>query len=715
MSTRTLALVIGLLFSTSISSAVIPTEIQQPGTQPFLAQAIQTPSVCAICHSNYASPMEPYRNWNGSMMAHASRDPVFWAALAIAEQDFPGSGDLCLRCHVPTGWLEGRSTPTDGSALVNTDAVGVSCDQCHRLTNPNDLEFVGEQSPPFVANDGGFPPVGYYGSGMFVLWNGSEKLGPYETTVAPHDHSQSLFHRSTDFCGTCHDVSNPAVGDLAHNNGAFTPLAPGTFSGVLGSPVNGKAAFNNFPYQYGVVERTFSEYKAGSLHQTLVSNTPSLPADLQAGAIQHAYQAALQAGTGGNYADGTPRYFTCQTCHMPPVTGEGCSSPSAETRTDLPLHDLTGANYWVPQAIEYMNAQGQLRLGGGMTTSQITMLNEGRLRAIQTLQRAASLSVNGNTLRVVNLTGHKLITGYPEGRRMWLNIKWYDAGDVLVREDGAYGNLAVDLDGKPTIVRTLLDLNDPNTKVYETHYAMTKEWADQLIGWGYDPSLALDYDRVTGAVSYTLGNLAAQSSGTHHVTFHFVLNNTVDKDNRIPTYGMSYDEALLRNAIPVPANQYGNPGPGQTYNYWDDFTLNPPATAVTATIDLLYQPTSWEYIQFLNLANIGGEGFLANEGVFLVNAWLNTSMAEPEIMASTTWPSCGTCNLYGELQPPGGNCLVDVDDLICLLQGFANMLDCPGSDLYPCDGGDGIVDVDDLIAELAAFAGDYFCPHPCAP
>jgi hypothetical protein len=35
---------------------------------------------------------------------------------------------------------------------------------------------------------------------------------------------QSLFHRDRDFCGTCHDVSNPVVGDLASGHGQlFSP------------------------------------------------------------------------------------------------------------------------------------------------------------------------------------------------------------------------------------------------------------------------------------------------------------------------------------------------------------------------------------------------------------------------------------------------------------------------------------------------------------
>ena len=42
------------------------------------------------------------------LMAQAMRDPLFLATMAIANQDAPASGDLCLRCHTPTGWLGGR-------------------------------------------------------------------------------------------------------------------------------------------------------------------------------------------------------------------------------------------------------------------------------------------------------------------------------------------------------------------------------------------------------------------------------------------------------------------------------------------------------------------------------------------------------------------------------------------------------------------------------
>jgi hypothetical protein len=509
------------------------------------------------------------------------------------------------------------------------------------MTNPNNSEHLGVMNGPYIANDEKTPATGYYGSGMLSLWPGNEKLGPYSDPNAKHTFKQSLFHRSVDMCGSCHDVSNPAVGDLAHNNGKQPTGDPVTASGVLGGAVNGKAAFNNFPFQYGVVERTFSEYKSGLLSQTLVSSYASLPADLKAGAIKNAYDRAIVAGTGGDYADGADRYFSCQTCHVPPTTGVGCNKAGTPTRKDLPLHDMTGGNYWSPDAILYQNTQGTLRLGGGLTQTQKDALAAGKGRAQAQLDMAAKLSVSGNTLKVINLTGHKLISGYPEGRRMWLNVKWYDAANNLLREDGKYGDLAVTVDGQPKTVKTIL--NPASTKVYEAHYGMTQEWANQLLGLGYSPNLPLSYDTTTGAVNYTLGQLAAQAAGTSHETFHFVLNNTVVKDNRIPPYGMKYDEARKRNAQPVPASQYGGPGAGGAFNYWDEVLLSPPGGATSATISLLYQPTSWEYVQFLHLANTKANAFLANEGVNLLNAWLNTGMAAPYTLATATWTGSAPC------------------------------------------------------------------------
>ena len=62
-----------------------------------------TPDQCTTCHSNYGEPaVEPFRNWQGSMMAQSGRDPLMWAALAIANQDAatrarPACAAICRR------------------------------------------------------------------------------------------------------------------------------------------------------------------------------------------------------------------------------------------------------------------------------------------------------------------------------------------------------------------------------------------------------------------------------------------------------------------------------------------------------------------------------------------------------------------------------------------------------------------------------------------
>jgi len=658
-------LVVGVGFGIAQAADTVPTDIQQPGTQPQQVTNLESPDKCDNCHGGYNPSVEPAHNWRGSMMANAGRDPIFWATLAIGEQDFNGAGDLCIRCHSTAGWLAGRSTPTDGSGLAAGDSDGVECDYCHKLTNPDDSEWLGVQFAPFLANDlgdAGSDPaniVGYYGSGMSSIWGGNDKLGPYSDPAARHQFLQSQFHRSVDYCGTCHDVSNAAVGNLAHNHGTQPTADPVEANGTLGGPVDGKAAFNNAPYKYGIVERTFSEYKSGLISQTRVAPSPdgkdysNLPDELKAGALKAGYESALVAGTGGDYADGTPRYFTCQTCHMRPVNGPGCNKQGVAPRTDLPLHDMTGGNYWMPVAIQYLDSLGKLRLGGGLTAEQIAALNDGIPRAKKQLNEAATLAVTGNTLKVVNHTGHKLISGYPEGRRMWLHVTWFDTFGTVVREDGAYGPIGVTVAnpaGGPDVeVESLLDLDDPNTKVYEAHYGLTQEWASQLISLGYPAGLALSYDRYTGAADFTLGQLASSPPDTEHETFHFVLNNTVVKDNRIPPYGMAYETARQHNALPVPEDQYGG---GPIYNYFDEVALNPPAGATYATIELLYQPTSWEYMQFLYLANNGQNAFLAGEGANMLEAWLNAGaaegvqMAKPYVMASTVW---GTAPVPAEI------------------------------------------------------------------
>jgi hypothetical protein len=633
------------------AATVVPQTVKMPGTQPGEISNLQTANRCDNCHGGYDPAAEPAFLWNGSMMSHAASDPLFWATVAVAERTFDGSGDLCLRCHTPQGWLAGRSTPTDGSALSpSSDSDGVECDLCHRLTDPVALppQPLGVQSPGFEASTGG---EGHYGSAQYVMFAGSDKLGPYSDADARHQWQPSAFHRSSDLCGTCHDVSNPVVGNLAPNHGTLPGADPVIADGQTGGDVATKAAFNNPPSRFGVVERTYSEHMASDLATTPVAaanplQSTALPPELKQGAILAAYTAASTAsgGTTTDYADGTPRLFTCQSCHMAPIAAAGCDL--AGPRTDLPRHDLSGGNAWMLDVMPWMETAGTLPFGGDFA-NKLAAMAAGKQRARDTLRSAAELSVVDGQIQILNLTGHKLISGYPEGRRMWLRITWTDADDQVLRVDGAYGDLQLqmDLNGDSLIdandrVRTLLDLDGAHTRVYEVHAGISQAWASQLVTL-LPPGLPVGFDRVTGAVTATLQDVANQAPGTAHETFHFVLNNEILSDNRIPAWRTRRESARQRNTLPVPATLYGNPAPTGVYEHFDRVPLEPPPLAATAQIELLYQSTSWEYVQFLHLANDGSNAFLGDTGANLLEAWRlagdpSTRMAEPVVMASLT-------------------------------------------------------------------------------
>jgi len=360
----------------SAAGGRVPTTLRDfdmPGTQPLGAADVLDPGQCATFHGYYDNAVEPFFNWQGSMMAHASYDPLFLAALDVANLDAPESGDLCLRCHDSRGWLAGRSTPTDGSQMQYGDLVGVSCNLCHRLVDPN----FEPGHPPIDADilDAlELVPANYSNGQMVVDPNPWGLRGPLVDAVAPHEFYYSPFHLDSAFCGTCHDVSNPVF--IRNPDGSYSPNAFNAPAAAFGS------------HQIGPVERTYSEWFYSAF------NTP-----------QGVY--APQFGGNRDYVS------SCQHCHMRAVTGPGCGLPIAPVRDDLALHDMTGGSTWMTSIID------QVEPGAAPDA-----LAAGVQRARYLLQNSAELAVEATggalVVRVTNMTGHKLPTGYPEGRRMWL-------------------------------------------------------------------------------------------------------------------------------------------------------------------------------------------------------------------------------------------------------------------------------------------------------
>lgn len=545
---------------------VVPTTLRDfdmPGSQPFEAGSLNLPAACVGCHGNYDAAVEPYRNWQGSMMSQASRDLLFEACLAVANQDAPDSGDLCLRCHLPRGWLRGRSVPTSGASMLASDESGVACDLCHRLVDPF---YEPGKSPPedqAILADLLLPPTNS-GNGMFVVDPTGARRGPFTDATTGHPILVSPFHREAALCGTCHDVSNTAFETDGQGNylpNAFdTPAA--SFSSQVLMPI----------------ERTYSEWFYSDYNTLTGVYAPQF---------------------GGNKS----YVAACQDCHQRDVTGKGCNLAEAPTRTDLPLHDMTGGSTWLPGLLPqlYPDIPGEVNSAA---------LQAGITRARYMLQNAAELAAaqEGSALKVTvtNSTGHKLPTGYPEGRRMWLNVVFYDSSAVPIGESGAYDPATGELS------------HDAQAKIYECKPGLDDVTAP-LVGTDPGPS------------------------------FHFVLNNRIFKDNRIPPRGFANAAFAAFGGAPV-GHAYAD---GQ---YWDDTLYSIPAGAVSAGITLYYQSTSKEYVEFLRDENTSN-----TKGDDMHDLWANNGRCPPEAMASVTVAL--TAPLPGDLDGDGQ---VDSDDFVLL-------------------------------------------------
>jgi cytochrome c553 len=655
----------------------------QPGdgiqlTGPNTTSAGQTGFVCTDCHADGENPQNdegyPVTTgffWQGSMMSQAARDPIFWAAMTVAGQDSiwglgnPNAMDLCLRCHFPEGWIEGRSSGPDGSSGLNaslmadSDHDGVHCDVCHRMYDPffadqdsregtTDWEedvafdFTPLLNLTFFADDTENDNVSFLQSGLFsdatsnlpfyyeaphssYETNGGGQFffaaNPDVTIPEPHEESAvdankrgpfadpedvghsflySRYHKSKYFCSTCHDVSNPALANL----------------GLDPNLVDQSGGTHQISEQYDAgkyfhVERTFSEF------------------------ILSAYAADGGAATNSEFqslgASNVTHAGTCQDCHMRDVVGVGAPGGTTRPRstgphpdTGSPLHNLQGGNLWITQILASIDPDGPVydATNEAILTSPaaaITLdlspsnlpkgfsnaLLDGSFRAEQQLILAAAIKnvvydpeTGALSFRILNNTGHKLISGFPEGRRMWINIKAFDDITSLY-EVNPYDEAAGTLQGLNASYTT----DTSELPLPGNLNPLTQSYADELV-YEMHPSSSL-----TG----------------EEETFHFVLADGRYKDNRIPPKGFDIANAPNRESEPVwhgvSASDYFF-APEYAGGY-DQVNLQIAPGATSVTVTLYYQGTSREYLEFLR-DEINGKATTLKEPTFAQDMGWNT-------------------------------------------------------------------------------------------
>ncbi|MHC4121445.1 MAG: hypothetical protein ACYSWO_28565 [Planctomycetota bacterium] len=491
-------------------------EVFLPGMQPNEA-GIEFVKVqqCRMCHGGTENgDADPFLSWQTGLMSISAKNPLFRAALAIANQDVEGIGEFCLRCHAPRAWLEGRSTPTDGSSLNREDLYGVSCTVCHSYVDPlsDEAAKIVEATPPG------------YGNAMMVSDPQNLVRGPYGdgTGAMPHGVVKSPFHASSELCGVCHNISNPLLADDVRTQA---------------------------PQMFGHIQRTYSEW--------LLSDF-------------------AKRGRDG----------TCQSCHYRPVKGGGQASRFGDLKRDyFAMHGPVGGSTWVQDAT-FMAWKGR--------DLDRTALDLSKQRAKQMLEEAATLDLSFNkpgfaTLRITNETGHKLPSGYEEGRRMWVNAVFLDSSGKILKEIGIYGEKDDTVFGKTVAATTLLDPDQ--TRVYE-------------ILFGISEARAKKYGKSPGK------------------SFRSVLNDYVVKDNRIPPRGFNNARFAEHLSRPV----------GATYadgQHWDEVELELPRGCGKVIVKLMYESMSWEYLKFL-----ADENKTDDWGRRLYEIWTKTGRCKPTVMAT---------------------------------------------------------------------------------
>ncbi len=554
------------------------------GTQPGLLSRLAEPIVCRSCHGETSLPSStfvPHTTWSGSMMAHATRDPLFWAALDVANRDQPGIGDWCLRCHTPVGWLGGRVSKTGNSAIpgetVNgsngcllrgdftaddgsqTDYSGVTCHQCHRM------KPLGPGATSAPAGSGNFWLDDANFSNMGECGDQPCRYGPYnytakDTLTAPHAWAYSNFTVSGAMCGTCHDVSSPILD---------TGLALKTL--IVPNMTNaGRDTGLAFP-----AERTFSEWRQSSFGNAFLVDSFERPGSKTASSV---------------------RVTDCQDCHMRTSTdanARACNANPFGSRTgELPVHEFVGGGAWPLKLIKVLYA-GVADLDRESVIDQAIAWSE-QLLSLRSATVDVTLApwASGSgplqaTVKVTNLSGHKLPTGYSEGRRMWLLVEAFDANGVALFTSGGWNPSTGDLTA------------DAQLKMYET---LQGQW-----------------NATTGTCETT--------DAMGRPEFHFVLNNCVAKDNRIPPLGLVPSRAGDPEGLELRPVGYSypetSPGSGILVNYdTTPYAITIPGNAVlpvTVRATVQYQTASKEYITFLR--NQAVENGQPSENVMCGRTW----------------------------------------------------------------------------------------------
>jgi hypothetical protein len=333
-------------------------------------------------------PVAPWDLWRSSLMGQAARDPFFRATVAAEVASTPAAADAierdCMACHAPAAFAEqtllGLERP--GLAALGSDEDlgdlardGVNCVGCH-LQDPAR-------------------------TGLPETWSGHHAYDAERRLYGPHaDPFASAMQGFADFTPTHHPGAVQGRMCAGCHTLQTATLAPD------GTPT-GHTLTEQAPY----LEWRSSDFDP---------------------------------------ARGLEGAATCQDCHLPTVDEDGVAIETIlarnggggdfriDPRAPYGRHVMVGGNAF---ALEVIRDQRKLLNAGVLAedfdltiaATRAALAGAARVTLSAPLWRGDDLVID---VRIDNLVGHKLPTGYP-ARRAWLHVRVADADGATVFEVGA--------------------------------------------------------------------------------------------------------------------------------------------------------------------------------------------------------------------------------------------------------------------------------------
>ena len=431
----------------------------------FLTDHFSGSENCSACHDGIrdasGKDVSIGVDWQATMMANSARDPLWRAKVASEVKRNPELQEqieaTCGRCHVPM-------------ASVEAEFAGVSA------TLFGDDGLLHPDNPLFDAANEGVS------------------------------------------CTLCHQIEDsPTLGTDDGFSGNFLVgfdfglerLLYGQYDNPLATPMQNFVGFTP----------AASAHVSSSEHCATCHNLSTVVVDSQGNLTDQLFPEQMV------YTEWENSQFeateSCQDCHMLEATGDVTISTrpmnGLAPRADFSQHAFVGGNTYMLDILG-QNAQELNITATGFDDT---------IAATRTLlSSAASLTLESMTrvgddldftVRLTNLSGHKLPSGYPS-RRVWLHVTISDASGATVFESGA-----IDAMGKIVGLES-----DDNPAGFETHYDIITS-ADQV------QSYETIMQNTDGELTYTLLEAA-----------------TYRKDNRLLPAGMD------KSSVPSTIQPRGN-------------------------------------------------------------------------------------------------------------------------------------------------------------